>query len=807
METLIQDIRYSLRRLMKSPAFTLVAILTLALGIGANSAIFSVVNGVLLKPLPFEEPDQLVGVYHLTEDGHRAVMSPANFRSVREESRSLEAIAPYYSEDFTLTGAGDPVNLQGLEVGAGFFNDVLKMEPLLGRTFLPEENEPGRNRVAVLSHGLWQQRFGGDADIIGRTIQLNGELYEVVGVMPSGFSYPAERQIWTPIEYDELFLSDNSRGAWYLSVVGRLLPGVSIEQAASEVQTIGQRLAIEYPDTNTDLGFTVFSLHENLVGDLRPALLVLLGAVGFVLLIACANVANLLLARAAARESEFAVRTALGAGRARLIRQLVTESVILGILGGAAGLLLAVWGTGVLVSLQPQDVPRLAEVGVDGSVVLFTAAIAVLTGVLFGLVPALQTTRTDLTNSLKEGGRGALTGKASDRLRSGLIVAEMALAVILLAGAGLLIKSFVQLQNVDPGFRSEGALAFELQLPNAAYEDATSRSAFYGALEDRLAALPGVTSVGGTTSLPLTGTSFIISFEVEGREPAPPGESPSLSIRAATPDYFRTMGIPLLQGRGFTDQDRAGSPPVVLLSSAAVQRHFPNEDPIGKRIEVGMIVDSARVGGVVVGVVGDVKESDLAGEQAEMLYLSHAQVPFGSMNMVVRTAVPPLSLAGAIQSTVSELDPNLPVDNIRTLEQLVSESVSQPRFYMLLLTVFAAVALLLAAIGIFGVMSYAVAQRTREIGIRIALGAEQSSVLKLVVGKALGLAAAGVALGLVGAFALTQLLESLLFGVSATDLPTYLIVTILLMGVASIASYLPALRATRVDPNVALRYE
>ncbi|HEX7049883.1 MAG TPA: ABC transporter permease [Longimicrobiales bacterium] len=815
MDTLLQDIRYALRTLRRAPGFTAVAVLTLALGIGANTAIFSVVNGVLLHPLPYPEPDRLVGVYQLWQ-GDRAVMTPANFRDVRQQATGadgtsspvLEEMAPYYRSDFTLTGSGDPVRLQGVEVGAGFF-DVLGVAPVLGRTFRPDENEPGRTRVAILSHRLWQQRFGAEPEIIGRVIRLDGNPYEVVGVMPEGFSFPAERDVWTPIEYDAEFMSENSRGAWYLSVVGRLAPGVSEEQAASRVAAIGRRLEKAYPQVNTNVGMTVLSLHDAMVGDVRTALWVLLGAVGFVLLIACANVANLLLARAASREGELAVRAALGAGRGRLIRQLLTESLILGALGGAAGLLLAVWGTGFLVALQPRNVPRLDEVTVDGTVIAFTAAIALLTGLLFGLVPALQTARTELAATLREGGRGALAAKGSARVRNALVVAEMALAVILLAGAGLLINSFARLQRVDPGFRAEGALAFRLSLPGVAYNEESARAAFYDRLIERLEALPGVRSAGAIMALPLSGFSFTFTFNVEGREPAQPGSDQSLQTRVVTPGYFRTMGIPLLRGRAFTAQDRADAPQVVLISESAVRRYFPDEDPIGRRITLGWGRGPGRpnVGGVIVGVVGDVKQFELAEEQSAVVYVPHAQVPVGGMTLVVRTAVPPLTLAGAVRREVGALDADLPIAELRTLEQLVARSISQPRFYMLLLAVFAGVALALAAIGTFGVMTYAVAQRTREIGIRMALGADPGSVRRLVVGRALALAATGLGVGLLGALALTRLLGSLLYGVTATDPLTYGAVALTLIGVAFLAGYLPARGATRVDPTVALRAE
>jgi putative ABC transport system permease protein len=806
MDTLLQDVRYALRRLRRSPGFTVVAVLTLALGIGANSAIFSVVNAVLLRSLPYEEAERLVLVAHVNREGNPAPMSPANFRDVRAEARSLEDLSFWHYSGRTLTGVGDPVRLQGAAVGERFF-EVMRARPLLGRTFRADENEPGRNRVAVLGHAFWQQRFGADPRVVGRTVTLDGEPYEVVGVMPEEFGFPGNRDLWFPREYDADFVSDASRGAWFISGIGRLKPGVPHEQAAREVAALGKRLQQQYPDSNTGLEFTSVSLYEQTVGNVRVSLLVLLGAVGLVLLIACANVANLLLARAAAREGELAVRTALGAGRGRLVRQLLAESVILGLLGGAAGLLLAVWGTSALVALEPQGIPRLADVRVDGTVVAFTLGVALLSGLLFGLLPAMQVTRSGLAGSLREGGRGALSGRGSIRTRNALVVAEMALAVVLLAGAGLLIRSFVQLQSVDPGFRSEGALSFTLALPDAAYGEGDAGAVFYRGLLERLEALPGVRSAAAVSDLPMGNSANFLTFEVEGREPPTPGQEPVSQILRVTPDYFRTLGIPVARGREFSAEDRAGAPGVVVINQETARRFFPGEDPIGKRILLSLGPDTTSVPWEVVGVAGDVRQFGVDADPQPAMYFPAAQGPSGSMGVVVRTAVPPLSLAGAVRRAVAGLDPNLPVNELRPLEQLTADSVSQPRFYMLLLSVFAGTALALAAIGIFGVISYGVAQRTREIGVRMALGAEPASVLRVVVGGALGLAGIGVGLGVLGALAGTRLLSGLLYGVAATDPLTYAGVAVLLLGVAALASWLPARAAVRVDPVVALRAE
>ena len=569
MDTLRQDIKYAWRHLLRSPGFSTVAVVTLALGIGANSAIFSVVNAVLLKPLPYAEPERLVGLHHLSE-GQRSSMSGPNFTDLRMASRTLSDAAAFTRSRTILTGQGEPVRLDSAEVSAGLFN-LLGVLPRLGRTFSPEENLPGRNKVAILSYGLWQQRFGSDPKIVGRTIVLDGVSIQVVGVMPEGFSYPAARALWTPLEYTEDFTT-SQRANWYLTGVGRAKPGVRLEQVAAEVRTIGDRLAAQYPDVNAGVGLTAVPLHEDMVGDIRRAVLVLLGAVGLVLLIACTNVANLLLARATAREGEMAVRSALGAGRGRLVRQLLTESVILSAVGGGLGLLIAIWGVDALIALEPQGIPRLSDVRVDTGVVLFTGGLSLLTGLLFGVVPALQSTGPSVAGTLKEGGRGALSTRGGARLRGALVIVEMALAVVLLAGAGLLMRSFVRLASVDPGFHAGQALTFELSLPDTRYQDEPQQIAFFGQLLPRLRALPGVQSAAAVISLPLSGSSIILSFEVEGRPKLPPSQQPAMQVRVATTDYFRTIGIPLRRGRLFSTDDRPGSPPVVLITESAARQ-------------------------------------------------------------------------------------------------------------------------------------------------------------------------------------------------------------------------------------------
>jgi predicted permease len=805
MSTLWQDAFYALRRLWRAPAFALVAIATLALGVGANSTIFSVINAVLLRPLPFPESENLVRVSQIWE-GRPGPYSPQNLLDVIDEAQSYEGLTAYDPADFTLNRRAAPFHVQGVQVSANFF-DVLRVKPALGRFFASGENEPGANHVLVLGWDAWERRFGGDASVLGQTVQLNRDAYTIVGVAPQGFGYPETAEAWTPLLYDAQFRKD-SRGAWYLRVVGRLKPGVSVAEARTEVGGIAARLARLYPDQDQGVGATVVGLHEATVGDVRRPLLVLLGAVGLVLLIACVNVANLLLARIAARDAELAVRTALGAGRFRLLRQLLTESVVLGVLGGVAGLAVA-WGSlNGLLSLQPQGMPRLSEIQIDGRVVLFAGALALGTGLLFGAFPAFYTARRSTSQALWESGRGLLSDRGG-RLRGGLVVSQMALAMILLAGAGLLIRSFARLSHVDPGFRTEGALSFHVDLPETAYKEEAQQVAFYDELGGRLAALPGVQSVGGVGGLPLGGSRFELAFQVAGRPPVPPAQQPSMEVRVVIPGYFKAMGIPVVRGRALEPSDAAKAPPVVVLSQAAVRRYFPNEDPLGQTITIGWRRGPGQpnAGGAVVGVVGDVKEFGLSGDNAPEIYLPNGQVSWPAMDMVVKTSVPPQSLVPAIESAVRSLDGEIAVTRVRTLEEVVARSISEPRFYMILLGAFAFMALFLAAIGIFGVLSYVVMQRSREIGIRVALGAPPSEVLREILGRAVLLAGSGVAIGLVGALVLSQTLTRLLFGVSPTDGLILTSAAVVLGGVALVASYLPARRATQVDPLVALRAE
>jgi predicted permease len=805
MDTLAQDLAYGLRRLRQAPGFSLIAIATLALGIGANGAIFSVVNAVLLRPLPFGDPSHLVRVSQVWE-GRPVVYSPQNFLDVQAAARSFASFAAYDSGWWHLTGHGRPVRLEGAAVSASFF-DLLQVRPLHGRAFAPGENEPGHGKVTVIGYALWRDRFGGDPGVIGQTVQLDREPYIVIGVAPAGFSFPEGVEVWTPMEYDARFRT-NSRGAWYLTVIGRLRSGVGVAQAKAEVATIADRLARQYPDADEKVGGTVEPLQDALVRDSRGALLVLLGAVGLVLLIACVNVANLLLSRVAARETELAVRTALGAGRGRLLRQLLTESMVLALLGGAAGIVVATFSLDALLALQPQGVPRLAEVRVDRAVVAFAALLSVLTGIVFGAFPALQMARRATARSLHEGSRGILGGRGH-RLRGGLVIGQMALAMVLLAGAGLLLRSFVRLRHVPPGFRTDSALTFRISLPESAYKENPPRVAFYRELLAQLSALPGVRSAGAVMGLPLSGARFNLSFEVKGRPAVPPAQQPTLDVRVATPDYFRTMGIPVLRGRGLTAADDAQSPPVVVISQSAARRHFASEDPLGRFIVLGWGSGpgTARAGGEIVGIVGDVKERGLAEEVSPEIYLAYAQRPVQSMDVVLRSSVSPRALLPGAEAVVRGLDPEIPVARPATLEEVLARSISEPRFYMVLLGAFAGMAVLLAALGIFGVMSYAVVQRSREIGIRVALGAHPRDVLRMVLSHAFALSVIGVAAGLAGALALSRAIGSLLFDLSPTDPATLAAVALLLTAVALLASWLPARRATRVDPLIALRSE
>ena len=808
----MNEIRFALRQLRKSPAFTIIAILTLALGIGANTAIFSVVNAVLLRPLPYKAPDQLVMIWEASQKDEidKEPLSFPNFNDYRAQAQSFEGIGAFTNSAPILSaGDGEPERLTGAAVIGDFFS-VLGVEPVLGRKFLPEENEDGKNRVVILSHAFWQRRFGADPNLVGQQITLNGNQYTVVGVMPPAFQDPvaaAKRpvELWVPLALTEGMR--NSRRGDFLQVIARLKPNVSADQARAELQGIAKRLEQQYPDTNT--GWTSFPvpLHQELTGNIRPALLVLLGAVAFLLLIACANVANLLLARASARQREIAVRSALGASRARIIRQLLTENVLLSLAGGAAGLLLAFWGTQALLAISPGNIPRLQSIGIDPQVLLFTIGISLATGVLFGLAPAVIVSKLNLNDTLKEGGRSSAEGAGGRRVRNGLAIAEIALSLILLVGAGLLIRSFLRLQEVKPGFNPDNVLTAQLALPVAKYAENQQVVNFYDQLLERLSPQPGVKAASVTTALPMGGGGDFLAFFVEGRRVARTDRVPDAESRVVGPDYFRTMEIALRRGRLLTEQETQDAPRAAVINETLAKKYFAGEDPIGKRITFGDPQSPEATWWTIVGIVGDVRQSSLATEPYSQVFRVYKQAPQRGMTVVVRTAGEPTSMVNTLRQQVWALDRQQPLHNVRTLEQVLADSIARPRFNTLLITILAGVALVLAAVGIYGVISYSVTQRTHEIGVRMALGASSGNVLRLVVGQGMFLAGVGLAVGVVGAFAVTRIMGSLLYDVTATDPLTYIVLVALLGFIALIASYIPARRAMRVDPVIALRNE
>ena len=803
MGNLWQDVRYGVRVLWKSPGFTVVALCALALGIGANTAIFSAVNAVLLRPLAFPESERLVWLEgeNQAQGITASNMSVPDFADWQTQNQVFEQMAGFITGGSLLVTGEEAERVRGTSVTADFF-PLLRTNAARGRALQAGDQEKGHDDVTVLSYALWQRRFGADPNVVGRQVMIGNTSTTVVGVMPQGFDFPQQTEMWFPLALNPAAERRDNR---YMNVVARLKPGVPLAQAQTQMDTISQRLAGEYHETNNGWRVRLTNLHEFMVGAVRPSLLILLGAVAFVLLIACANVANLLLARATARQKEIAVRTALGASRLRIVRQLLTESVLLSLGGGAGGVLLSVWLTDLFIAVSPPNAPRFDEIRPDARVFLFALALAVLTGVVFGLAPALQASRPDLNESLKEGGRSGAEGGRRNRVRSLLMVAEIALSFMLLAGAGLLIKSFMRLRDVSPGFNANGVLAMRLSLPSAKYPKGQPRVDMYRQVFERVRALPGVESAGAVLSLPLGGDTFNVgrSFIREGR-PMTPEESANASYLVATPDYFRTLAIPLVAGRAFTEQDTEQSPMVVIVNETMARKYWPGESPVGKRITIWRDEKFARE---VVGVVGDTRAA-LDTPPGAQMYVPFAQdAGWGSMTMVVRTTVEPSSLAGAVRGEIHALDKTLPVYNVRTMNEVAAASVAPRRAAMLLLTAFAAVALLLAVLGIYGVTAYYVTQRTHEIGIRMALGAQTRDVLRLVVGQGIRLTLVGLALGIACAFALTRVMASLLYGVKPTDPATFTGGALLLALVALVACYLPARRATKVDPMVALRYE
>ena len=811
MNTFIQDVRYGLRGLWRQPAFTLVAVLSLALGIGANTAIFSLVNAVLFKPLPFREAERLVMLWEnqtlIGASGDN--VTPANYVDWKTQNQVLEDVAALTWQSFNLTGDGEPERISAYGATANFF-PLLGVEPALGRNFLPEEDVLGAGKVVILSHGLWQRRYGGERDIVGRDILLNGEKYTVVGVTPAGFQFfPSTIGLWVPaaLSSEQLALRNSNS----LTVIGRLKPGVTVEQAQADIGAITERIANDYPDTSRGLQAQVVPLHEQLAGQSRGPLLMLLGAVGFVLLISCANIANLLLARAAGRRKEIAVRTALGASRARVVRQLLTESVLLAAIGGACGVLLAAWSFEFLKKLIPDGLALSASLKIDLTVALYALAASLLTGIAFGLAPALQASRIDLNEALKQGGGRAGLSAGGNRLRGVFVVAEVALALVLLVGAGLLMQTLFNLHNQLSLSEPEKLLTVRTILPQTKYGEHAKRVAFYDEVLERVKSQPGVVSVGYTTAVPLRWKGGANGFIADG-PPPPPGVVFNALHRQVSSDYLQTMGIALREGRYIDEHDTKQSQPVVVVNETMARQFWPGESVLGKRIRFGLAETEANdTWFTIAGVVEDVRDMGLDAPVKAEMYLPYRQMTgftfYVPRDLVVRTSGDPKSLVAAVRQEIHAVDPDQPLSNIATMDEVLSTDTASRRVVMILLAAFAALALLLAVLGIYGVLAYFVAQHTPEIGVRIALGAQARHILGLVLKRGMTLAVVGVGIGLAASYALTRLMASLLFGVSASDPKTFASISLLLAGVALLACYIPARRATRVDPMVALRYE
>lgn len=794
---MLQDLRYGVRLLVKQPGFTFVAVLTLALGIGANTAIFSLVNAVLLRPLPYENPGQLVRLWS-DRSGQRTdrnQFSPAEITDFRDQLTAFEEIGLFdYGLSANLTGGAKPERVNGAEASPALFT-TLRVKPILGRTFLPDESEVMQSKVALISEGLWRRRFGADPNFAGRTVQLDGESFTVIGVLPGSFKFPENVDLWLPFSFTAADWK-NDRQHYYVEAVGRLKTGIKLTQAKAELETIMQRIAPTFPASRRNWGVTLIPLHEQIVGNISSTLWILFGAVGFVLLIACVNVANLSLTRAAARQKEIAIRVAVGAGRTRIVRQLLTESLLLAVIGGGTGALLAVGAIKLLSASILAILPRAEEVTVDSGVLTFTLTVSIVTGLIFGVMPALQASNPNLNQTLKEGGRHSSGSRG--RLRSLLVVSEIALSLVLLIGAGLLLKSFLRLQSVNAGFDPHNLLTMQVTLPKTQYPNIERQNAFVQQTLERIETLSGVKSVAATVNLPLVGT-WGMSYRVVGHDNVYDQIADNANI---TPMYFQTMGISVLKGRDFSDRDTTDGPRVIIISDALARKHFPNEDPIGQRITAGGDRE-------IVGVVADVKPRGLEREDKPQIYLPYAQKPTiaSFVTLAIRTEQAPLSQAEAVEQAIQNSDKDLPVANVRTMEQVVSDSLAQRRLTMLLLGAFAGIAVVLASIGIYGVVWYSVAQRTHEIGIRMALGAQRKDVLAEVLGQGVKLTLLGVASGLLGSFWLMGLLKDLLFGVRATDPLTFVAVATLSIAVALVACYIPARRATKVDPLIALRQE
>lgn len=811
MNGMLQDFRFATRMFVKHPGFALIAVLMLALGIGANTAIFSIITAVLLRPLPYDHAERIYHVWdnNLARGVQEVLVSYPKFSEWKAQSNSFDGVAAFTPRSFGLKAEGEPEQAQGARVSADFFQ-VMGVKPILGRTFSAEEDAPGGNQVAVLSYEMWHSRFGASQGIIGRTVILDGKITTVIGVTPADFNFPEdETMLWVPRVFEVPAPAPErvKLGAGFLAVVARLKPGVPASQALAEIETIDDSYRQHFSSNiDIDNGSKLVPLQEQIVGDIKPTLLILQGAVIFVLLIACANVANLFLARTAGRRRELAMRKALGASRRRLIRQLLTENILLALIGAALGLVVAMLAIKLLAAINPGNLPRLKEVGLDSSLLLFTLGIAVLTGIAVGLAPALLSSRVDLNEALKESGRSATPSLRRHRLRSLIVVVEVALALMLLISAGLLIQSFIRLRNVNPGFDARNVLTMQISLPRSKYAEPAAQADFFKRLIERVGVLPGAQSVGVVNYLPLAGGNIRFYFNVEGRTRLGPGRDPVVSVRSISQEYFQALGIPILRGRAFTDHDLDGNPKVAIINETMAKRTFSGENPIGQRLAT-----SSNYGPdgwmTIVGVAGDVKHTSLEGQTVEEMYMPYQQSPWTSMYLVARTAADPASLSGAVRNEVFSLDKDQPVFNLRPMSEVISSSVAQPRFTVFLLGSFAGVALLLAALGIYGVMAYSVTQRTQEMGIRMALGATRASIFKLVIWQGIILALIGVVIGVGAAFYATRVMKSLLFGIGLTDPLTFIVVPLILVAVALLACYLPARKATKVDPVIALRYE
>jgi len=802
MESIFKDIRYGFRSLLKRPGFTAIALIALALGIGANTAIFSLVNAVVIRPLPYPDPDRLVWVWASIRNGiNTASVSPADFLDYRSQNKTFEQFAAsgVGAVPVNLTGGGDPERLMSSIVTGNYF-DTFRIAPALGRGFTLDNEKPGQDQVVVLSYALWQRRFGGDPGIINKTIVLDDKPRLVIGVMGADVSLPQAADLWVPMNFD----SDpemKMRFAHFIRPIGRLKEGVSLAQAQADTDIIASALEEQFPDSTSGWSLRLVSLREQLVGGSRTMVFILFGAVGFVLLIACANVANLLLVRATARQKEIALRTALGASRLRIVRQMLTESLLLSVLGGALGAVLAAWGVEVLVSLSEGNLPPTANVRIDATVLAFTLLVSLFTGLLFGLAPSFRTMKVNLIDSLKEGARGGAEGPLRNRTRSLLVVFESAVAVMLLIGAGLLVRSLIALQQVDPGLDPKNVLTLSVTLSRNKYNTPEKTSNFFQELEQRLSNLPGVEPAGFVTELPLSGQSNDMPYIVEGRPPVSPDQRSFAEFRRVNQNYFSSFRIPLLRGRNFSEQEVRQSDKVIIVSQQFVNSVFPNEAALGKRLITGLRGEPYEI----VGIVGDIRHTSLAATPAAAMYFPTRES--GRMNVVIRTQNDPLSIVGSVRKEVQAMDPDQPIAAVKPMKDWLDASVAAPRYNMTLLGLFAALAMILAATGIYGVMSYSVAQRTHEIGVRMALGAQQFDVLKLVVRQGMLLTLVGVVVGLGGAYALTRVMTSFLFGVTEKDPLTFGVVAALLMAVAFIACFVPARRATKVDPLEALRYE